>query len=141
MFKSVRRHTLIVFTLLAMLSQALLSNGFAMATEMHETMMSACNHVGVTSTEYGAACHTELADNCCNSDLHTQALPGASQNCCDGDGQCEMDCSHCQAVSVTGTLYNAKSWSGFSPSELSSATQMPHFYSVSLTKVLRPPIV
>ncbi|MBE7216257.1 hypothetical protein MK852_23545 [Shewanella benthica] len=145
MFTFFRRHTLIAFTLLAMLSQGLLSNGSMMIgkAQAHEAMMSGSHHSQMMSMKDGAACHSEQTDNiphCCDSELLDDVLPDEAQSCCDGKGYCQGDCNHCLVISVTGTLFDTKSWPGFSPSELALATQMPHFHSISISKDIRPPI-
>ncbi|WP_394202588.1 hypothetical protein [Shewanella waksmanii] len=139
MLNVVRRQTLVIFTLLAMLGQVLLSNGFAMvpmaqAEESH-SMMQMTN---------GASCHTvtsmETASHCCDAELSATPLPEDNQHCCNGNGTCQADCNHCLVISVTGTLFDVKTWSGFNGSQHAMATQMPHFHSISLARDLRPPI-
>jgi len=144
MFKSVRRHTLIVLTLLAMLSQGLMTNGLSMVrnAEAHEAMMPESHDSDMMSMEDGANYHSEQTSNtahCCDTEQN-EVLPGTAQNCCDGDEFCQGNCSHCLVISVTGTLFHAKSWPGFSPSQHAMATQMPYFHSISLTTDLKPPI-
>lgn len=146
MFTFLRHHTLIALTLLAMLSQGMLSNGSFMVgkAQAHEAMMSGSNHSQMMNEENGASCHTERqmtnTSHCCDSEQIAQALPADAQSCCNGSGYCQSDCSHCLVISVTGTLFETTSWPGFSPSELALATQMPHFHSISIAKDIKPPI-
>lgn len=145
MFSFFRRHTLIAFTLLAMLSQGLLSNGSLMVgkAQAHEAMMTGSHHSQMMSMNDGATCHTSQVDNsspCCDSEQIDRVLPDEAQSCCNGNGYCQGDCNHCLVISVTGTLFETKPWPGFSPSELAMATQMPHFHSISISKDIRPPI-
>ena len=143
MFTFLCRHTLLALTLLAMLSQGVCASGSMIdMSQTHEVSMSGSHHDAMMSMKDGATCHTELTDepsHCCDNGQNSM-LPGAAQNCCDGDGACEGDCSHCLVVSVTGTLFSSKPWSGFSPSEFVMATPMPHFHSISLPQDIRPPI-
>ncbi|WP_394390901.1 hypothetical protein [Shewanella woodyi] len=142
MFTFLRRHTLLVFTLLAMLSQGVFASGSMIGmSPTHEAMMSGAHHSQMMSMKNGESCHTEqktTPSHCC--ELEQTMLPGAAQNCCDGEGLCKGDCNHCLVISMTGTLFSSKSWSGFSPSEFVMATQMPHFHSISLPQDIRPPI-
>ncbi|EDQ02376.1 hypothetical protein [Shewanella benthica] len=145
MFTFFRRHTLIAFTLLAMLSQGLLSNGSMMIgkAQAHDAMISGSHHSQMMSMKDGAAYHSERTENiphCCDSERLDDVLPDEAQSCCDGKGYCQGDCNHCLVISVTCTLFDTKSWPGFSPSELALATQMPHFRSISISKDIRPPI-
>ncbi|QFU20618.1 hypothetical protein FM038_001150 [Shewanella eurypsychrophilus] len=141
-----RRHTLIAFTLLAMLSQGLLSNGSFMVgkAQAHEAMMSSSHHSQMMTMKNGATCHTEQQTSdtspCCDSEQIDEVLPDETQSCCNGNGYCQGDCNHCLVISVTGTLFETTSWPGFSPSELAMATQMPHFHSISIAKDIKPPI-
>ena len=144
MFSLIRRHTLIAFTLLAMLSQGLLSNGSMMVgkAQAHEAMMSGSHHSQMMTMKDGVACHSEQTGNiphCCDEQVK-HALPDEAQSCCNGNGYCQGDCNHCLVISMTGTLFDTKSWPGFSPSELALATQMPYFHSISISKDIRPPI-
>ncbi len=145
MFTLIRRHTLIAFTLLAMLSQGLLSNGSMMVgkVQAHEAVMSGSLHTPMMNMEDGAACHSKQTDkvsHCCNSEQLDDVLPDEAQSCCNGNGYCQGDCNHCLVISMTGTLFDTKSWLEFSPSELALATQMSHFHSISIVKDIRPPI-
>ncbi|MCG9731621.1 hypothetical protein L1D44_17645 [Shewanella sp. Isolate13] len=137
MFSRIRRHTLLAFMLLALLSQLVLTNGSwmvpnAMADEMPMMSMQA-----------GTECHQDQMDedtHCCESEESMQMLPGDSQSCCNGNGNCQSDCNHCLVISVTGTLFSVTPWPGFNTSDIALATPMPHFHSISLPQDLRPPI-
>jgi hypothetical protein len=135
MRKMLRHHTLVAFTLLAMLGQVMLSNGFSMVSYAQADEMP----MMMQMTNEGD-CHTsqvEIPSHCC--DVEQNVLP-AAQHCCEGNGYCKGDCNHCLVISVTGTLFTVKPWPGFSGSESIMAIQMPHFHSISLGSVLRPPI-
>lgn len=132
-----RRHTLLAFTLLALLSQLVLSNGSLMVPNAMAGEMPMMN------MQYGTECHPAQMDedtHCCEAETQMQMLPGNPQPCCNGNGSCQSDCSHCLVISVTGTLFSASPWPGFSTSEIVMATPMPHFHSISLPQDLRPPI-
>ncbi|MCG9697852.1 hypothetical protein [Shewanella sp. Isolate11] len=134
MRKMLRHQTLVVFTLLAMLGQVMLSNGFAMVS------YAQADEMPVMQMADSSNCHetqTEKTSHCC--DTEENVLP-ATQHCCEGNGFCKGDCNHCLVISVTGTLFSVKSWSGFRGSESIMAIQMPHFHSITLGSALRPPI-
>ena len=143
MLMFLRRHILLVFTLLAMLSQGVFANGLMIDNpQSHKAMMSGSHHGTMMNIKDGATCHTEQTvelSHCCENEQNSM-LPGTAQNCCDGDNSCKGDCNHCLVISMTGTLFSSKSWSGFSPSEFVMATQMPHFHSISLPQDIKPPI-
>ncbi len=135
MRRILRHHALVVFTLLAMLGQVMLSNGFSMvsyaqADEM--PMMQMADSVDCHKTQ------VEKTSHCCDDDQ--EVLP-AGQHCCEGNGYCKGDCNHCLVISMTGTLFYVESWSGFHGSEPIMTIQMPHFHSITLGSALRPPIV
>ncbi|OEG73805.1 hypothetical protein BEL05_15250 [Shewanella colwelliana] len=135
MRKMLRHHTFVIITLLCMLGQVLLSNGFSMVSYAQADEMPM-----VMQMENGANCHsspTQMKSHCC--DAEQNVLP-AAQHCCEGNGYCKGDCNHCLVISVTGTLFTVKSWPSFNGSESILATQMPHFHSISLGSDLRPPI-
>ncbi|MCL1138143.1 hypothetical protein [Shewanella pneumatophori] len=140
MFSIIRRHTLIAITLLALLSQLVLSNGSLMVAK------AMADDMPMMSMQDGADCHqvtmdiNNSDDDCCEIEANTQALAEHSPNCCNGSGSCQSDCSHCLVISVTGTLFSVSPWPGFSTSEIVMATPMPHFHSISLPQDLRPPI-
>ncbi|MCE9680368.1 hypothetical protein LZP69_14510 [Shewanella sp. AS1] len=134
MRNTLRHRTLVIFSLLAMLSQLVLTNGFAMVS------YAQANEMPVMQMADSADCHqvmVETQSHCCDDD---QKMLPADQHCCDGNGYCKGDCSHCLMISVTGTLFTVKSWSGFRGSESIQTIQMPHFHSIILGSVLRPPI-
>lgn len=130
-----RRHTLVIFTLFAMLGQVMLSNGFSMVpnAQAHDLSM-------MMQMSNSDACHpSEVVRqaHCC--DAEQNVLP-AAQHCCEGNGYCKGDCTHCLVISMTGTLFSVTSWPDFRGSESILATQMPHFHSISLGSELKPPI-
>ena len=137
MLSIIRRHTLLAITLLALLSQLVLSNGSLMVPS------AMADEMPMMSMQDGTGCHQVQMDidaHCCDSDEQMQMLPGSSKHCCNGNGTCQSDCSHCLVISVTGTLFSVSPWPGFSTSEIVMATPMPHFHSISLPQDLRPPI-
>ncbi|MGS0692960.1 hypothetical protein [Shewanella sp. 0m-4] len=132
-----RRHTLLALTLLALLSQLVLSNGSLMVPS------AMAGDMQMMSMQDGTECHQVQMDegaHCCDSEEQMQMLPGNSKDCCNGNGSCQSDCNHCLVISVTGTLLSASPWPGFTTSEIVTATPMPHFHSISLPQDLRPPI-
>ncbi|NRD72293.1 hypothetical protein HQQ94_03360 [Shewanella sp. VB17] len=148
MFTLLRRHTLLVLTLLAMLSQGVLANTATMkVNQSHTAMMSMVHNGNIMSMQNQAMCHMEQANTSpcidssnCNENQPTNRLNNLVTNCCDGDGPCKSDCDHCLAISITATLFSLKSWTGYSPSEFIFITKMPHFHSISLPQDIRPPI-
>lgn len=137
MLSILRRHTLLAFTLLALLSQLLLTNGSLMVPN------AMADEMPMMTMQDGAECHQMQMDSdthCCDSDETMQMLPGNSKNCCNGKGSCQSDCNHCLVISVTGTLFSVLSWPGNNTSDIATATPMPHFHSISLPQDLRPPI-
>ncbi|QYK01687.1 hypothetical protein [Shewanella psychrotolerans] len=134
MRRTLRHHTLVVFTLLAMLGQVTLSNGFSMVS------YAQADEMPMMQMSNGDDCHESQVDmksQCCDGEQNV--LP-AAQHCCEGNGYCKGDCNHCLVISVVGTLFTVKSWPGFSSSESIMAIQMPHFHSISLGSAFRPPI-
>lgn len=134
MLKRLNRQLLSLMTVLALLMQGMVFGGHAMAqtsdNQMHAMMMdgtSAMHCVDDTETLSMAA------DDCCNTDTATKA-------CCDGNGSCTGDCSHCLSISVTGTLLSDNYWPEGFPSSAEVVSAIPHFHSVSLPLTLRPPI-
>ncbi len=135
MLSIIRRHTLLAFTLLALLSQLVLSNGSLMVSK------AMADDMPMISTQDGTGCHPMPVNedtHCCEVEMQT--LHSNGQPCCNGNGSCQSDCSHCLVISVTGTLLCASPWPGFSTSEVVMATPVPHFHSISLPQDLRPPI-
>ena len=134
MRRTLRQHTLVIFTLLALLGQVLLTNGMAMVSyaQADEMPMMQMNN--------GDDCHDDdamMQSHCCDDE---QNVLTAAQHCCEGKGFCKGDCNHCVVISVTGTLFTVTPWPGVAGSESVLATQMPHFHSISLGSAFRPPI-
>lgn len=135
MFTAIRRHFLVTMTLFALVGQTLLSNGFAMINVAH-----ASEDMPAMQMMEQADCHSNNAvdqSHCCDQ---MQSAAQQQSNCCEGEGFCQGDCNHCLVISVAGTLITIESWPGFVGSQIATATQMPHFHSISLPRNLRPPI-
>ncbi|QYJ85909.1 hypothetical protein K0I73_17365 [Shewanella mesophila] len=135
MRKMLRHHTLVAFTLLAMLGQVMLSNGFSMVSYAQADEMPMM--MQLTNSDDCHESQVEMKSHCCDGEENV--LP-ATQHCCEGNGYCKGDCNHCLVISVIGTLFTVKPWPGFNGSESILAIQMPHFHSISLGSALRPPI-
>lgn len=136
MIHSVLSKILVLLIMLSFLGQGLLSDGHWMvaeAAEPQQTMVPQMQQSGChdTADETKDVQQSDIA----HSETHQ------SNHCCNGSEQCSDDCKHCLVIATTANLHQAKSWPGFSPSEPSLATAMPHFHSIDLTKNLRPPIV
>ncbi|PTA48808.1 hypothetical protein C9I43_17245 [Shewanella morhuae] len=144
MHHTLGRYFLVVFTLLALVGQSVVSNGHAMVP--HTMDMSAINHkassqkmhhtVMQMNTENSSDSHSIANADCCNETM----LPGAKQHCCDGTTSCSNDCGHCLTISVAGTLFSPHLWPSVSMSDTAMATPMPHFHSISLSSAFKPPI-
>ena len=148
MFTFLRRHTILVFTLLAMLSQGVFASTLMMdTTSASQAMMSVTSSDKIMDMQSETICKTNQTStfHCsepsnCGDNEQNSMLPGLVQNCCDSDAPCKADCNHCLVISITATLLNLHSWSGYSPSEFIFITQMLHFHSISLAQDIRPPI-
>ncbi|WP_153913061.1 hypothetical protein [Shewanella sp. TC10] len=130
------RHSFIVFTLLTLLSQVMLTNGSLMINNAnaHEAPMKSMQ------VEKSHHKNNETADSDCCKTAQAPQQAIESTNCCEGKTSCELDCNHCLVITVTGTLLNFLPWPGNNISDIAMATPMPHFHSISLLQDLRPPI-
>ncbi|MCL1051632.1 hypothetical protein L2755_18640 [Shewanella abyssi] len=137
MFSILRRHTLIAFTLLALLSQLMLANGSLMVSNAMADDMPMMSMQGQTD---GYPQQVENNAHCSDSADSTQVFPSNAESCCNGEDFCQSDCNHCLVISVTASLFSVLSWPGSNMSDIAMATPMPHFHSISLPQDLRPPI-
>ncbi|MFV7770091.1 hypothetical protein [Shewanella marisflavi] len=135
MRRTLRHHTLVVLTLLALLGQVLMANGVSMVSHAQ------ADELPMMQMNERSGCNDDSAkmqSHCCDDEQNV--LP-AAQHCCEGKGFCKGDCNHCVVISVTGTLFTVTPWPGVAGSESILATQVPHFHSISLGSAFRPPIV
>ncbi|EGM67998.1 hypothetical protein [Shewanella sp. HN-41] len=145
MYHTLGRYFLVIFTLLALVGQSVMSNGHAMVSHtmdmsamVHSTSNLGMDHTAMMqmNTENHPDSHSMANADCCNDKM----LPGAKQHCCDGTTSCSNDCGHCLTISVAGTLFSPHLWPSVSMSDTAMATPMPHFHSISLSSALKPPI-
>jgi len=152
MHHTLGRYFLVIFTLLALVGQSVVSNGHAMVphtmdmSAMPQDMSAMAHHDSTQgmdhaammqmNTETPADSHSMADTDCCND----KKLPGAKQHCCDGATSCSNDCDHCLTISVAGTLFSPHLWPSVSISDTAMATPMPHFHSISLSSAFKPPI-
>ena len=138
---SVRRHILVLFTMLALLGQGMLTNGHWMVptAEAHSGEMHSTAHPMAATMD----CHPQQtqSSHCCDDPQVDTVLPDTVSHCCEGKGFCKSDCNHCLVISVAGTLIAIGSWPVMSLPEAAVATPMPHFHSVSVGQTIKPPIV
>lgn len=145
MHHTLSRYLFVIFTLLALVGQSVVSNGHAMVP--HTMDMSAMSHkvsnqgmdhtaMMQMNTENRSDTHSMANADCCNDKM----LPGAKQPCCDGTTSCANDCGHCLTISVAGTLFNPHLWPSVSLSDTAMAKPLPHFRSISLSSAFKPPI-
>lgn len=145
MHQTLSRYLFVIFTLLALVGQSVVSNGHAMVP--HTMDMSAMSHkmpshgmdhaaMMQMNTENTSDDHSIANADCCND----ETLPGEQQHCCDGTTSCSNDCGHCLTISVAGTLFSPHLWPSVSISDTAMATPMPHFHSISLSSAFKPPI-
>lgn len=151
MHQTFSRYLLVIFTLLALVGQGVVSNGHAMvirSMEMsamvsqpscqgmdHTAMMQIeTEHQANASAMAGAGTST-ASTNCCNDQM-----PSGAKHCCDGTTFCLNDCGHCLTISVAGTLFSPHLWPSVSLNDTPMASPMPHFHSISLSSALKPPI-
>lgn len=130
-----RKPLLVIFTLLALAGQALVGNGHAMVMsadmDMAETMDSALT-----------TGHPEMADKphaCCDNQDMTMLPDYSMSSCCDGDGFCMGDCTHCLTISISLSLPVANSWPMSIGPEEAQALPLPHFHSIAPTAAFKPP--
>lgn len=146
MHQTLSRYLLVIFTLLALVGQGVMSNGHARVTHsmemsamIHNPSNQGMDHAAMMqmNSEHHTNANT-MANNtdCCND----QMLPGAKHHCCDGTTSCLNDCGHCLTISVAGTLFSPHLWPSVSLSDTPMATPMPHFHSISLSSAFKPPI-
>ncbi|MCH1929970.1 hypothetical protein L9G16_07240 [Shewanella sp. A25] len=145
MHQTLGRLLLVIFTLLALVGQGVVSNGYAMVTRSmdmgamaHENANQGMDHTAMMQmNKDGSTKHHAIANSdCCND----KPLPGAKQHCCDGSQSCSHDCGHCMTISAAGTLFSPHLWPSVGLSETAMATPMPHFHSISLASAFKPPI-
>lgn len=145
MHHTLGRYFLVIFTLLTLVGQGVVSNGHAMVphtvdtSEMvHKVSNQGMDHAAMMqmNTETPSDPHSIANADCCNDKM----LPGAKQHCCDGTTSCSNDCGHCLTISVTGTLFSSHLWPSVNLSDTAMATPMPHFHSISLSSAFKPPI-
>ncbi len=145
MHQTLSRYLLVIFTLLALVGQGVVSNGHAMVMRsmemgamVHSLSNQGMDHAAMMqmNTEHHADASAMANTNCCND----QMLPGAKQHCCNGTTSCLNDCGHCLTISVAGTLFSPHLWPSVSLSDTPMATPMPHFHSISLSSAFKPPI-
>lgn len=128
-----RKPLLVIFTLLALVGQALVGNGHAMVMqdEMTTSMDSAM-----------MATHMEMADDphaCCDSQDMPMLPDHSMSSCCSGDGFCLGDCTHCLTISISLSLPIATSWPMSFDPEAAQALPLPHFHSIAPTAAFKPP--
>ncbi|MGL4615182.1 MAG: hypothetical protein ACRCVV_15040 [Shewanella sp.] len=146
MHRTLNRYFLVIFTLLALVGQSVMSNGHAMVPHTieksameHEISDQEMPHTAMMqmNTNNSSDSHSMTNTNCCDDTV----LADVQQNCCDGTTSCSNDCGHCLTISVAGTLFSPHLWPSVSLSDTAMATPMPHFHSISLSSALKPPIV
>lgn len=144
MHQTLSRYLLVIFTLLALVGQGVMSNGHAkvahsmdMSAMVHNPSNQGMGHTAMMqmSTEHRTDVSAIANTDCCND----QMLPGA-KHCCDGTTSCLNDCGHCLTISVAGTLFSPHLWPSVDLSDTPMATPMPHFHSISLSSAFKPPI-
>lgn len=144
MHQALSRYLLVIFTLLALVGQSVVSNGHAMVMRsmemgamVHHPSSQGMDHSAMMqmNTENHSDSSTMANTDCCND----QMLPGA-KHCCDGTTSCLNDCGHCLTISVAGTLFSPHLWPSVSLNDTPVATPMPHFHSISLSSAFKPPI-
>ncbi|QSX29953.1 hypothetical protein JYB88_17530 [Shewanella cyperi] len=123
--RTMRQSLLVIYTLLALLGQAVLTNGYAMGMPEHEQM-------------------TMSSDNCDESQSHCCDMPMTepeqSQGCCDSDTGCQPDCGHCLSISLTTGLIYSADWPVMPLPRTTIAMAQPHIPPVAPQANFRPPI-
>ncbi|NKF49139.1 hypothetical protein G3R49_00930 [Shewanella sp. WXL01] len=169
MLKMLHHRLLATATLLTFICQLVLANGLLMVPRAHaqeavveltqntvadsHAMHSAHTKAAETSTMH---CHQTAAstpqpmveqpqteEDCCSEPMPSHlasAKTNDSSHCCDGDNQCQSDCSHCLVISIAGTLLDLTPWSSNPAPESPLASVIPHFHSIALAQDIRPPI-
>lgn len=127
-----KKPLLVLFTLLALVGQALVSNGHAMV--MQDDMASMMDSSAM-------ACHGEMAaqSHCCEDGSMSMLPDQDSPSCCNGGGFCAGDCSHCLTISVSVSLPIAAHWPVSFIPEAAQALPLPHFHSIAPSAAFKPP--
>lgn len=140
------RSIFILFIMLTLVGQGLLSDGHWMITQASAHEMSMMQGDANTHMAKHSACknqephHSSTDEHSMQQDQHCQAQKVSKKSCCKGEAMCLDECKHCVVITVTAGLMIAKSWPGLNPSQRAMAIPMPHFHSIAPTQALRPPI-
>ncbi|GGP60048.1 hypothetical protein GCM10009347_28020 [Shewanella algicola] len=132
MRKSIRHYLIAICTLLSLLGQGVLANGYTMIAPNDMPMPHHTTNTSTTSNmQNGTDCHSMMMQEHDIQESH----------CCDNAGACGSDCSHCFTISFTGTVFSTDM--SVSPAPVESAIILPieELISIDGTPAFRPPIV
>ncbi|WP_445777118.1 hypothetical protein [Shewanella sp.] len=132
MRKSLRHYLIAICTLLSLIGQGVLANGYTMI--MPNDMTPQAN---TTMMPKDTLNHSD-----CHSMMQEQVTtPTSTSHCCDNTGNCKNDCSHCFSITFTGTVFNTDV--AISPVLADTAVTLPiaQLFSIDSPPAFRPPIV
>lgn len=134
MRKSIRHYLIAICTLLSLIGQGVLANGYTMIMpndmKMNQQMST---NVMSNDMQNRSDCHSMMQDQ---TDIAT-----SSSHCCDNAGSCTNDCNHCFTITFTGTVFSTDIT--VSPSPENTAVKLPiaQLFSIDGSPAFRPPIV
>lgn len=85
-------------------------------------------------------CHPEKDIGQKNDQNDCCSYMDIQSNRCQHSTQCDLNCNHCLSISFVATTLKQDYWQVESLSSQKVISPIPHFYSIHLQQVFRPPI-
>ncbi|MGI2170164.1 hypothetical protein ACROAE_08200 [Shewanella sp. MF05960] len=134
MHKSIRHYLIAICTLLSLIGQGVLANGYTMIMpsdmKMNEQMIT---KVMPNDMKSGSDCHSMMQDE--------TNIATSSNHCCDNAASCTNDCSHCFTITFTGTVFSTDIAISPTPEDTAVTLPIAQLFSIDGSPAFRPPIV
>ncbi|MBB1268518.1 hypothetical protein [Shewanella sp. SR44-3] len=128
------RHVFILFTLLSLLGQGVMANGYSIMPTQAENMS-----VAMDSSQSSAPMLMQAEMKCHDSALNMSEPSPPS--CCDGPHKCNLDCNHCLSLAMAATLFTTNIKVPKIAPQTSLGFVRHDFTSQAPAPAFRPPII